>query len=92
MNKQIHYSDEEIGEIKLVADFLPSPKSITLKNQNTEVTISLNSESVEYFKAVAKKHRIQYQRIIRQLLDEYVAKQKNPTWDSQKFHELPPLD
>ena len=77
MSKSIQYSDESIGEIKLISDFLPSPEELTLKNQNTKVTISLSSESVAYFKDTAKKHHMQYQKIIRQLLDEYVAHQKN---------------
>ncbi len=76
MNKTIKYSDEPIGDIKLVPDFLPSPKELALKNKNTKVTISLSSESVAYFKDAAKKHHMQYQKIIRQLLDEYVAHQK----------------
>ena len=76
MSKQIQYSDEPIGEIKLIADFLPSPSELALKNQNTKVTISLSSESIAYFKDVAEKHHMQYQKIIRQLLDEYVANQK----------------
>ena len=76
MSKVIRYSDEPIGEIELVSDFLPSPKELALKNQNTKVTISLSSESVTYFKEAAKKHHMQYQKIIRQLLDEYVAHQK----------------
>ena len=76
MNKQIQYSDGAIGEIKLVADFLPSPSELAVKNKNTKVTISLSSESVTYFKEVAEKHHMQYQKIIRQLLDEYVAQQK----------------
>jgi len=33
-------------------------------------------ESVACFKEAAKKHHMQYQRMIRQLLDEYVARQK----------------
>ncbi len=76
MNKAIKYSDEPIGELKIVTDFLPSPEDLALKNENTKVTISLSSESVAYFKGVAKKHHMQYQKIIRQLLDEYVAQQK----------------
>ena len=76
MSKVIRYSEEPIGEIELVADFLPSPKELALKNQNTKVTISLSSESVAYFKEAAKKHHMQYQKIIRQLLDEYVEHQK----------------
>jgi len=76
MNKRIQYSDEPIGEIKLVSDFLPSPEELALKKEQTKVTISLSSESVAFFKEVAEKHHTQYQRMIRQLLDEYVAHQK----------------
>ncbi len=76
MSKTIRYSDEPIGDFKIVADFLPSPEELALKNENTKVTISLSSESVAYFKRVAKEHHMQYQKMIRQLLDEYVAQQK----------------
>ncbi|WP_198243021.1 BrnA antitoxin family protein [methane-oxidizing endosymbiont of Gigantopelta aegis] len=76
MSKQIQYSDEPVGEVKLIADFLPSPAELAVKSKNTKVTISLSSESVAYFKQAAKKHHMQYQKMIRQLLDEYVAHQK----------------
>ena len=77
MNKQIHYSEEPLGDIQLVADFLPSPDELAIKTKNTKVTISLSSESVAYFKESAQKHHMQYQKMIRQLLDEYVAHQKS---------------
>ena len=77
MSKAIQYSNEPIGDLKLIPDFLPSPEELALKQQNTKVTISLSSESVAYFKDTAKKHHMQYQKIIRQLLDEYVAHQKS---------------
>lgn len=76
MSKRIQYSDEELGEIRLVPDFLPSPEDLALKNEQTKVTISLSSESVDFFKEAAQKHHMQYQKMIRQLLDEYVARQK----------------
>ena len=76
MSKTIQYSNEPIGDIKIITDFLPSPEELALKKENTKVTISLSSESVAYFKDVAKKHHLQYQKIIRQLLDEYVSHQK----------------
>ena len=78
MNKQIPYSNEPLGKLKVIDDFLPSPKSLTLKEENVKVTIALSKESVEFFKAEADKHHIKYQRMIRQLLDIYVSKQKNP--------------
>lgn len=77
MNKQIRYTDEPIGDIKLIADFLPSPSELKLKNQNTKITISLSTESIAYFKSAAEKNHMQYQKMIRQLLDEYVAHQKS---------------
>ena len=77
MSKTIQYSDEPIGDIKLIPDFLPSPEELALKQQNTKVTISLSSKSIAYFKDTAKKHHMPYQKMIRQLLDEYVAYQKS---------------
>lgn len=77
MSKPIQYSNEPLDEIELIPDFLPSPAELALKKQNTKITISLSSESVAYFKEAAKKHHMQYQKIIRQLLDEYVDHQKN---------------
>ncbi len=77
MNKAIKYSDEPLGKLKVVTDFLPSPSELSRKNENTKITISLSSESVEYFKKSAKKHHMQYQKMIRELLDEYVTHQKS---------------
>ncbi|ORU90663.1 MAG: CopG family transcriptional regulator [Cycloclasticus sp. symbiont of Poecilosclerida sp. M] len=77
MSKTIQYSNEPIGNLKLVPDFLPSPAELALKQENTKITISLSSESIAYFKGTAKKHHMQYQKMIRQLLDEYVAHQKS---------------
>ena len=76
MSKQIQYTDTSIGDFKVVADFLPSPKDLALKNDSTKVTISLSSDSVAYFKVEAKKNHMQYQKMIRQLLDEYVSHQQ----------------
>ena len=77
MSKTIQYSNEPIGDVKLVPDFLPSPEELALKQQNTKVTISLSSESVAYFKDTAQKHHMQYQKMIRKLLEEYLAHQKS---------------
>ncbi len=77
MNKQIPYSNEPLGKLEVIDDFLPSPKSLALKEENVKVTIALSKESVDFFKAEADKHHIKYQRMIRRLLDIYVSKQKN---------------
>lgn len=84
MSKQIQYTDEPIGNIKLVADFLPSPEELKLKNESTKVTISLSTESVSFFKEAARANHMQYQKMIRQLLDEYVALQKSANKSSKR--------
>ncbi|MDD5211261.1 MAG: hypothetical protein PHV62_02515 [Sulfuricurvum sp.] len=71
MKKTIKYTDEPIGDLKIIADFLPSPKDLIFKDDTVKVTISLTKESVEFFKKEAEKHHTQYQKMIRNLLDVY---------------------
>lgn len=71
MKKTIKYTDEPIGDLKIIADFLPPPKDLIFKDETVKVTISLTKESVEFFKKEAEKHHTQYQKMIRNLLDVY---------------------
>ncbi|MBV5321957.1 MAG: hypothetical protein JZU62_09725 [Sulfuricurvum sp.] len=71
MKKTVKYTDEPIGDLKIVADFLPSPKDLIFKDDTVKITISLTKESVEFFKKEAEKHHTQYQKMIRNLLDVY---------------------
>ncbi|MFY9707692.1 MAG: CopG family transcriptional regulator [Desulfobacterales bacterium] len=75
MKGKIKYTDEPIGKVKLVEDFLPSPEELVLKDETIKVTISLSKTSVDFFKKEAKKYNTQYQKMIRRLLDEYAAHQ-----------------
>jgi predicted DNA binding CopG/RHH family protein len=75
MKKKIKYTDEPMGKVRIVSDFLPSPKDLVLKDETIKVTISLSKASVEFFKGEARKHKTQYQKMIRRLLDEYTAHQ-----------------
>lgn len=71
MKKTIKYTDKPIGDLKIIADFLPPPKDLIFKDETVKVTISLTKESVEFFKKEAEKHHTQYQKMIRNLLDVY---------------------
>ena len=75
MKKKIRYSDESIGKVRVISDFLPSPGELALKNETVKVTIALSKASVDFLKKEAKKHNTQYQKMIRTLLDEYAAHQ-----------------
>ncbi|WP_305047142.1 hypothetical protein [Geoalkalibacter sp.] len=76
MSKKIQYTDEPLGEVKVVSDFLPSPEELAFREETVKVTISLSRKSVDFFKSEADKHHTQYQRMIRQLLDAYVDRQE----------------
>lgn len=76
MSKKIRYTDEEISEARVIYDFLPSPQELAQKNKQTKITLALSDESLTFFKEAATKLNTPYQKMIRQLLDEYVAQQK----------------
>jgi len=38
--RNVKYTDEHIGKIRIVDDFLPKPKDLVLKEETTKVTIS----------------------------------------------------
>lgn len=70
-NKKIKYTDEPLGELRVVDDFLPSPDQLAFKEDNVKVTITLSKASIDFFKKEAKKHHTHYQKMIRRLLDIY---------------------
>ena len=73
MKKKIRYTDEPLGDIKVIDDFLPSPAELAFNEEQIKVTIGLSKNSVDFFKKQAKKNHTQYQKMIRRLLDLYVA-------------------
>ena len=75
MKRKIKYTDEPIGKVRVVPDFLPSPEELALKDETVKVTIALSKTSVDFFKKEAKKHNTRYQKMIRRLLDEYTVHQ-----------------
>ncbi len=74
MRKRIKYTDEPLGELKVVDDFLPTPDELAVREENVKVTISLNKSSVEFFKKQAREHHTSYQKMIRRLLDWYASR------------------
>ncbi len=72
MNGKIRYTNEPIGKIEIVPDFLPSPAELAFREEGVKVTLALSKKSIDFFKSQASKHHTQYQRMIRRLLDSYV--------------------
>jgi len=72
MSEKIIYTDEPIGNVKVIADFLPSPAELAFNEEAVKVTLALSKKSIDFFKSEAAKNHTQYQRMIRRLVDSYV--------------------
>ena len=75
MKKKIVYTDEPLGDMEVITDFLPAPAELAFREAGVKVTLALSKSSVAFFKSEASKHQTQYQRMIRRLLDSYVQAQ-----------------
>lgn len=71
MSAKIKYTDERIGKVKVVPDFLPPPENLVFREEGVKVTIALSKRGVEFFKNEAARHHTRYQQMIRRLLDAY---------------------
>jgi hypothetical protein len=69
----MRYTNEPIGKVRVVRDFLPPPEELVFREEAVKVTLALSRRSVEFFKAEAARHQTQYQKMIRGLLDQYTA-------------------
>ena len=41
MKSKIKYTDEPMGKLRVIKDFLPPPDKLVMKEENVKVTISL---------------------------------------------------
>ena len=73
MKNKITYTDEPMGKVRVVKDFLPSPDQLAFKEEKVKVTISLSRTSLDFFKGQADLHKTAYQKMIRNLLDAYAV-------------------
>src|SRR5258707_7766652 len=72
MRDKVRYTDEPMEVGRIVKDFLPPPDKLIFKEDAIKVTITLSARTVYFFKTEAEKRGLQYQRMIRRLLDAYV--------------------
>ena len=68
------YTRGEMGNVRIVKDFLPLPSQLVLRDDNVKVTLSLSRRSIAFFKREAKKQRVPYQKMIRALVDGYAER------------------
>lgn len=64
------------GKMKPVKDFLPRPEELIMKEPGVKITITLRKENVDFFKKEAQRLNTSYQRMIRNLLQQYTKRMK----------------
>ena len=77
----VEYTDSpdlpDVEDLRIVdKEFLPRPEELVYKDTETEnITVSLDKETVTFFKSKAKELGASYQTLVRSILKEYVARQ-----------------
>ncbi|MDE0142452.1 MAG: BrnA antitoxin family protein [Caldilineaceae bacterium] len=77
----VEYSDSpelpDVEDLQIVDRmFLPRPDELVFRESDTEyITVSLDKETVTFFKSKAKELGAPYQTLVRSILKEYVARQ-----------------
>jgi len=66
-------SDQPVGALTRVSDFLPSPAQLVPKEHLTKITLTVDDETVNFFKATAKSLGTKYQKMMREVLKNYAG-------------------
>ena len=62
---------ESLDSAILVADFLPPPSELVKKSTKEKITISIDSDCINFFKIEAKKNHTKYQTMMNEVLSQY---------------------
>ena len=84
MSKRIKYTNEPMGKVRVVRDFLPPPEELAFREDGVKVTLVLSRRSVDFFKAQAARRGTQYQKMIRRLLDRYAEHYDHAEGEEEK--------
>jgi hypothetical protein len=87
--KNIKYTNEKIGPLKIIPDFLPVPEQLAFREESTKVTIGLSRKSIVFFKNTARRYGTPYQTMIRRLLDAYAEKHEEAPTNASMIRRVP---
>jgi predicted DNA binding CopG/RHH family protein len=71
------------GRLQEIEDFLPRPEELVFRRKGVKVTLTLSEDSLSYFKEQGERLHTPYQRMIRNLLDEYVRQMRRQEQDGK---------
>ncbi len=67
-------SDMPVGKLTRVLDFLPPLHELLSKKEPKKITLSVDKETVRFFKLAAKSSGEKYQQMMREFLNGYFIK------------------
>jgi hypothetical protein len=53
MSAKSRYTDEPLGRLKIVRDFLPPPEDLVFRDEGVKVTIALSKRSVNTARSIS---------------------------------------
>ncbi len=62
------------GPMMLIPNFLPPPEELAEAIKHPKITMTVTARTLKYFKSQADRLGSSYQRMMRNLLDQYVEK------------------
>ncbi len=71
--KRTGWHDQPVGSLKEITDFLPPPDQLVRPEKSVKITLSLDKESLGFFKRMARERGTKYQRMIRAVIRGYAA-------------------
>ena len=57
MTAKIKYTNEPLGEVKVIKDFLPSPAELSFNEESVKVTLALSRKSVDFLSQKRQRTR-----------------------------------
>ena len=72
MNKKIKYTDEPMGELRVVKDFLPRPEAMKFKKEQV-LTLRLDERTINALKDVAHQKGLGVSTLVRMWVRERLS-------------------
>ncbi len=69
-NKKLR-SDLPFGSLSKVPDFLPPPDKLLVPEKSVKITLSIDQDSLMFFKKKAAKLGLRYQKMMREVIKVY---------------------
>lgn len=63
-----------IGNLQKIADFLPPPGELAPQDEVAKITLTVDVDTIEFFKEMADNYGTKYQRMMREVLKGYAKK------------------